>query len=193
MKTLEEKRAVSKWFGDSANWLVLFVQSRDEQRVVNYLKPKLNPDKYVTFIPTRDFAFNKGRRKIEIQQKPWLRGYVFIVALVDEVECLNTVIPLISLHSSVYCLLPNGEGMSRILLSAHDKSVMMSLLDENFNIPAVESIFVDKKVQITDETFKGKFGKVKYIDKHKRYAIIELELFDTLVKCEVMLDIINAA
>jgi transcriptional antiterminator NusG len=193
LKTLEEKRAVSKWFSDTANWLVLFVQSREEQRVVNYLRPKLDPDRYTAFVPTRDFAFNKGKRNIETQQKPWLRGYVFIVAMVDEVECLNTVKPLISQHPSIYRLQPNGEGTSRLLLSEHDKSVMMSLLDENFNIPAVESLFVGTKVEITDEAFKGKFGKVKYIDKHKRYAIIELELFNTLIKCEVMLDILNAA
>jgi transcription antitermination factor NusG len=90
MKTLEEKQAVSKWFVDEANWFALFVRTYEEQRVMEQLQSKLNPDRYVVFVPTKDYAFSKNGTKT-IRRVPWLSGYVFIASMDSPEECLEEV------------------------------------------------------------------------------------------------------
>jgi transcriptional antiterminator NusG len=190
VKTLDEKRVLSKWFAYTANWFVLFVQSREEQRIAERIQNKLDAEKYVVFVPTRDYAFRNGNGKFEVQQRPWLSGYVFIVTTAGEGECLEAVTPFVHQSADIYKFLSNGGEVDSVKLSERDKSVMTTILDENFNIPALEAVLVGDKVQIMDGTLEGMGGKVKRVNKHKRIAVLEIEMFGTTIECEVMLDIL---
>ncbi|GHU81440.1 hypothetical protein FACS1894191_8320 [Clostridia bacterium] len=186
MKTLEEKQTLSKWFAFSANWYVLFVQTYEERRVAEFLQGKLDPEKYVAFCPTKDYAFQKNG-KIATRKALLFTGYVFIAASVDEQECLATVKPLIYTDSSIYKLLSNGGDTDSVKLSEHDKAIMTAILDENFNIPALEAVLVGDRVKIIDgSALEGVGGLVKRVNKHRQTAIIEIPMFNSTIQCEVM-------
>jgi transcription antitermination factor NusG len=187
MKTLEDKRTLSKWFAHTANWFVLFVQTYEERRTAERLQKKLDPEKYVVFVPTKDYAF-KRNGKLFPRKVPWLDGYIFIAADADSRECLKTIAPLIRGDSDIYKLLSNDGLPENIALTPHDKAVMTSLLDEQFNIPAIEAVKVDDKVLVIDRTLEGIGGKVVKVNKHKQTARIQIEMFGRPIVCEVMLE-----
>jgi transcription antitermination factor NusG len=190
MKTLDEKRMLSKWFAHSANWFVLFVQTRDERRIAKQLQKKLDADKYVVFCPTKDYAFKKAG-KVESRRVPLFSGYVFIAATVSAEECSAAVTPLILNEPDVYRFLGNPNEPNDIALSEHDKSIMTALLDENFNVPALEAVAVGDRVQLlTNGILDGESGRVVKVKKNKRSAVIEVDVFDRTITCEVMLEFI---
>jgi transcriptional antiterminator NusG len=191
MKTLEEKQAVSKWFMDEANWYALFVRTYEERRVMEQLQGKLDSDRYAVFVPTKDYAFSKNGIKT-IRRVPWLSGYVFIASMDSPEECLEKVRFHICRDPRVYKMLSNDGQMESTALSEHDKSIMTAILDEEFNIPAVEGVVIDDRVVILDGAFRGVGGKVVKINKHRQTATLELDIqfFGRATTLEVMLNII---
>jgi len=191
MKTIEEKRALSKWFGESMNWYALFVQTKKEQEVVERLQKRLNPAKYVAFVPTRDFAYRK-KDVLTVRRVPWLAGYVFIVSAVTPQECVDDVKPIIQLDHYMYKLLSNGMQSEDIALSVRDKMIMTTLLDEDFNIPAFETVKEGDRVRVRDEVLKGVGGKVLKVNKHKQTITFEMLFLGRMVQCEVMMRYISS-
>ncbi|GHV55226.1 hypothetical protein FACS1894216_17000 [Synergistales bacterium] len=187
MKTLEDKRTLSKWFAHTANWFVLFVRTGGEDSVVARVQRKLDPEKYVVFVPTKDRAFRK-KSKVETIKAQWMSGYVFIAATVDETELLEAVAPLIMNDPNIYRLLANGSPSDGVKLTERDKSIMTALLDETFNIPAVEAVFVGDEVKIVESSLEGFGGRVKRVNKHKYSATIEMDMFGKTIDCEIMLE-----
>jgi hypothetical protein len=94
MKTIEEKQTLSKWFAHTANWFVLFVRTHEERNAAERIQEKLDAEKYVVFVPTKDYAFKKEGKVIR-RKVPWLDGYVFIAATVSAHECLQEVKPIV--------------------------------------------------------------------------------------------------
>ncbi|GHU75053.1 hypothetical protein AGMMS49992_18230 [Clostridia bacterium] len=120
-----------------------------------------------------------------------MSGYVFVASNASKEEFIGIVKPIVKQHLGIYKLLTNGEDTNDVMLSEHDKTVMFALLDENFNIPAIDAVVIGDKVQIVDGLFNGKIGNIKRVNIHKRYAIVEIELFNTLLNYEVMLDVLK--
>jgi transcriptional antiterminator NusG len=192
MKSLEEKQAASKWFSDEANWFALFVRTYEERRVMEQLQSKLDTDRYAVFVPTKDYAFSKNGIKT-IRRVPWLSGYVFIASTVSPEVCLEDVRFHIYRDPHIYKMLSNDGHMESTALSEHDKSIMTAILDEEFNIPAIEGVMVDDRVVILDGAFRGVGGKVVKVNKHRQTATLELDIqfFGRPTALEVMLNIIE--
>ncbi|GHU77047.1 hypothetical protein AGMMS49992_23860 [Clostridia bacterium] len=190
MKTVEEKRALSKWFAESSNWFVLFVKTNEEQRVVERLQKRLDTDKYIAFIPTKDYAF-RTKHAITTRQVPWLRGYVFIASTVTPQEFIVDVNPIINYDSFMYRILANSLHSNNVALSSHDKLIMTTILDEHFNIPAFEAVQVWERVKINDGILKGIGGSVVKVNKHRQTIVIEIFMLGRLLTCEIMMEYIG--
>jgi DNA-binding Xre family transcriptional regulator/transcription antitermination factor NusG len=182
-------RPPAKWFADEANWFVLFVRTGEEKNVVRRVQRKLDADKYNVFVPTKDRRFRSGG-KDTVSKVIWLSGYVFIAALVDEAELIEAISPLVFIDPKIIKVLTNGSPTDGFMLTAHDKAIMTALLDADFNIPALEAVFVGDKVKITDGVLNGLDGRVTRVNKHRRSALLEVNLFGGVIKCEVMLEIL---
>jgi len=187
MNTLEEKRALSKWFAAKANWFVLFVQTFKEREVADRIQSKLDNEKYVVFVPTRDRTYIQKDKSVLIKRVPLFGGYVFIATTDDEDECLSAIAPLIEPDSTVYKFLRNGGKDDAAKLTDRDKAAMTALLNEEFNIPALEAVNVGDRVEIVDRRFE-EIGEVVKVNKRRQTAILRLELFGRAAMCEVALE-----
>ncbi|MDR1532381.1 MAG: hypothetical protein LBS62_09410 [Clostridiales bacterium] len=177
-----------KWFSESANWFVLFVRSRGEQQIAEQIQSFLDPERYVVFCPTKDYAFKKNG--VTTKRKGlWLDGYVFIVSMEDEDEVRKMVSPIINRCDDIYKFLTYDN--EQIKLIERDKAIMTALLDAEFNIAALKAVAVGDKVQITDDALKGFGGKVVKVNKHKQCATIQVNMFERTIECVVMLDFVE--
>ena len=187
MKMSEERTAKSKWFSSKANWYVLFVKTYEEQRIADRLQKKLDSEKYVVFVPTKDYAFKKQGTTI-MRKVPWLNGYVFIASVEAADICMKMVEPLIVNESAIFRLLSNDNSPDSAMLSPQDREIMTDILDENFNIAAIKAEIVDDRIRINEELIAKNGGKILKVSKHKQTAIIEMALLGKKFDCEIALE-----
>ncbi|GHS90817.1 hypothetical protein AGMMS49957_17460 [Synergistales bacterium] len=188
MKTIEEKRTLSRWFAANANWCVLFVQTYEERRVASRIQDKLDKEVYAVFVPMKNYV-HKKQGKTTVRKIPWLSGYVFVAAMVEAEELANAVSPLILLDSTIYKLLSNDGDHASILLSEKDKALLTALLDENFNIPPLEALVVGDKVELINNPLDGFDGEVLRVNLKKKTAMVRLKLLERTMDCELALEL----
>jgi transcription antitermination factor NusG len=187
LKTIDEKRSVSRWFAAKANWFVLFVRTYEERRVAERLQSRLDPEKYVAFVPLKDYVYKK-KGVLEKRKIPWIGGYVFIAAMVGAEELLQTVKPLIFNDPTVYKLLSNDGERQSIMLSPSDKAVMTALLDENFNIEPLEAVQVGDTVEVIDGVLETYGGEVISVDAKKQVSVVRMDFMGRLTDFELPLE-----
>jgi len=186
---MDDKKALSRWFAETANWFVIFVRTREEQRIATRLQVKLDEEKYKVFVPTRDYAHTKNKETTVIK-KPLFNGYLFIAATVEAKECLETVEPLFYRDSDIYRLLSNDTCAESAQLIAKDKAFMVSILDEDFNVPALEAIVEGDWVNVNLDAFAGTDAKVVRVNKRWQTAEISMFFAGQKTDCEVALEFV---
>jgi transcription antitermination factor NusG len=180
-------RELSKWFAETANWFILFVRTYEERRVADSLSFLLDQNKYTVFIPMKDYAYHK-QGKTFTRKVPWINGYVFIATTVDEDEFLAEIEQHTRFDDGVYKLLRNGDKNDSAKLSDHDRAIMRAILDENFNIPALETVQVGDRLIIADSSpLAGIGGKIIKVNKKKQTATVSVNILGKNVDYEVML------
>jgi DNA-binding Xre family transcriptional regulator len=70
--------------------------------------------------------------------------------------------------------------------------MMIAILDENFHIPALKAVMLGDRVKIIDGAFEGSGGKIKRVNKRRQTAVIELQLVDKFIECELMMEIVES-
>ncbi|GHU75158.1 hypothetical protein FACS1894188_05370 [Clostridia bacterium] len=176
MKTLEEKRTLSKWFEAKSNWFVLFVQTYEERRVAERLQGKLDNDKCVAFVSMRDRTYTQKDKTVPIKRVPLFGGYVFIATTEPETECLKRIVPIVQFDKTIYKVLRNDGKGETAKLSDRDKAVMTALLNEDFNIPALEAVDIGDRIEVLAGALEGIGGVVKSVDRRRHTAIVNLKL-----------------
>ena len=189
MESIDKKKALSRWFAENANWFVVFTRTREEQKIADRLQSKLDGEKYVVFVPTKDYAYTKDK-VTTIIQKPWISGYVFIAATVTPKEFLETVKPLFCTETNVYKILSNDGQFESIQLSRRDKGIMTKILNENFNIPALEAVLEGDRVRIIDNALAGMNAEVVKVNKKRQTAVLMMEFLERRMECEIALEFV---
>jgi len=184
---MDEKKALSRWFAETANWFVLFVRTREEHRIAEWLQARLDAGKYKVFVPTRDYAHTKNK-ETTVVKKPLFNGYLFIAATVEAEECLKTVEPLFYCDPSIYKLLSNDDRSNNIQLSIKDKTLMTSILNNDFNVPALQAVADGDWVQVNGDMFSGLDAEIVKVNKRRQTAVIRMLFDGKRTDCEIALE-----
>jgi transcription antitermination factor NusG len=182
-----EKQEVSKWFAETADWYILHVKAYEEQHIATRLQAAWDTEKYLAFVPMRDYAYHKKGRTYK-RRIPWIHSYVFIAATVSEDECLAEIDRLTQYDEAVYKVLRNGGREDSAKLTERDRAFMRAILDESFTIPALEVVKVGDRLVIADGSpFAGMGGRIVRVDKHKHTATVAFGLCGADMKYTVAL------
>lgn len=119
-----------------------------------------------------------------IQKEILFPGYVFLITeqpepLTDE---LKKVIGLTK-------LLKTGEEITP--LSHEEVALLMKLGNEEQEVEMSTGIIEGDKVRIYEGPLQGMEGLIKKIDRHKRMAYLEVEMFGRTVEMKVGLEIVS--
>jgi transcription antitermination factor NusG len=135
----------------------------------------------------KDYAYKKQGETV-VRKVPWINGYVFIATTVNEDECLVEIERHTRYDDTVYKILRNGGKNDSAKLSDHDRAIMRAILDENFNIPALETIQVGDRLIIADSSpLAGVGGKIIKVNKKKQTATVSVKILGKTIEYEVML------
>ena len=175
------------------NWVILFVRTGSEKKIVNYLQSILNVDDYTPFIPMKE-APRKIKGIVSIISKALFPGYVFIQTKVEKDligKQLKEVLFEKASHKSIYSLLHYGLNKNDIVVRDEERLQWESLLGDNYCISSSIGFIEGDKIIIISGALAGLECKIKQIIRHKREAVIEVEIMGAIREVKVMLEIIH--
>lgn len=164
-------------------WYVMQVRTGTEENIRQQCCRKM-PDTVLEdcFIPYYEEK-KQIRGEWKIQKKILFPGYVFVVTgqLEELYESLKSVIGLTKLI---------GSGQDIVPLTEEEQYFLIEFMGENRLVELSEGVIENSKVHVFAGPLMGKEGYIRKIDRHKRKAWLELEMFGRIQKIEVGLEIL---
>lgn len=117
-----------------------------------------------------------------VQQKILFPGYVFVVS--EKIEELYMELKqIVGLTKLI------GTGEEIIPLSEEEINFLQNFGGEDQVVEMSEGIITGAQVQVLSGPLMGKEGLIRKIDRHKRKAYLEVEMFGRVQKVQVGLEI----
>ncbi|MCL2689652.1 MAG: antiterminator LoaP [Chitinispirillia bacterium] len=177
------------------NWVILFVQTGAEEILLRMLKERLNANEYLPFLPTRETP-RRSKGVISKVRNILFPGYIFIQTNIEA-----DLIAKKLRHKLIYANNNRIDGIYSILCYGNDKNYVAireperlyweSLFDSDFCVTGSTGIIAGDTVSIISGPLVGKEGCIKKINRHKREAVIELDIMGAVREIRLMLEIIE--
>lgn len=166
-------------------WYVIQVRSRVEDKIKRACEILISKDVLKeVFIPK-----NKRMKKV---RGHWVEvedilfsGYVFVVS-----DCVDELYLELKKVPDLTKMLGRAENMIYPLYE-DEVEFLKSFSDENHIVDMSVGLIENDEVKIMKGPLKGKEGIVTKIDRHKRLAFVEVELFGKVIQTKVGLEIVS--
>jgi transcriptional antiterminator NusG len=169
-------------------WYVLFVKAGKERKIEEYLKKQLNQDVCIPFFPLQEILFKRsGILKKEIRLL--FPGYVFIDSSLPNQEFMKEINYLINKCSDIISLLKYSDTV--IAMKECEKNMLLCLCNNDHCIGASYGIIEGDKIHIFDGPLKGLESVVRKVNRHKREALIEIEIMGDVRLVTVALEVVE--
>lgn len=169
-------------------WYVLFVKAGKERKIEKYLSKQLNSNISSPFIPMQEMLFRRaGIVKREI--KFLFPGYVFIESILSDQQFLQEINPVVNRCSDIIGLLRYSD--TEISMKESEKNMLITLCDSEYCIGASIGIIEGDNIYITDGPLKGLESIVRKVNRHRREAVIEIEIMGDIRLATVALEVVE--
>lgn len=169
-------------------WYVLFVKAGKEKKIEQYLNKQLSIDVGTPFIPLQEILFRKsGNIKREIRYL--FPGYLFVESKLTDQVFAEDINPVIARCSDIIGLLRYSE--TEISMKESEKNALISLSDNEHCIGASYGFIEGEKIHVTEGPLKGLEGVVRKVNRHKREALIEIEIMGNVRLINVALEVVD--
>lgn len=169
-------------------WYVLFVKAGRERKVEQYLSKQLNQHIGIPFIPLQEVLFKKsGVVKKEIRFL--FPGYLFIDSSLPDQEFAKDINRVIKSCSDIIGLLRYSEA--EISMKVSERNMLISLCDNKHCIGTSYGVFEGDKIHIIEGPLKGLESVVRKVNRHKREAMIEIEIMGDVRLVTVALEVVE--
>ena len=174
------------------NWVILFTRTGSEEKLVRTLREKLNSDEYLPFVPSKETSYrNKG--VIDKVRKPLFPGYVFVKTNIDYKLIVDRLKLDLGFAKDIYSILHYGDDKKDVVLHESERLFWEELFDDDFCIRGSEGIIKGDTVQIMDGALIGLEGRIKKINRHKREALVEIDMMGAKRDIVLMLEIVSTS
>lgn len=166
-------------------WYVMQVFTGLEDQAVLYCNERVSKEVLdKCFIPRHEVKIRR-KGKWNIEEKVLFPGYVFVIT--DHVEDLQQQL----LHRIPDFTKIIGKNKDLISLTESEISFLQRFGGEEQIVKMSTGVIEGDKIIVFEGPLTGMEGYIKKIDRHKRKAWIEVEMFGTLQKAEVGLEIVK--
>jgi transcriptional antiterminator NusG len=175
------------------NWVILFTRAGSEKKLVRTLKEKLNTDEYLPFLPTKEIP-RRTKGVILKERKTLFPGYVFIQTGIEAgsiAEKLKSNLTDIILHKNIYSILHYGDNKNDVVLREQERLYWEHLLDSDFCVTGSTGFIEGDAIRIISGALVGMESKIKKINRHKREAVVEMEIMGAVREVRVMLEVLE--
>ncbi|MDE7165270.1 MAG: antitermination protein NusG [Clostridiales bacterium] len=178
-------------------WYVFYVKTGTENRVVQDIArfadtKGLNADTVEPFCPQSEVYYRAARGKTQGKQykkRPLFSSYVFVETRLDASEFLTEFGPLIYTSHDIIRILKSGAN--NIALPESERARLEFLLKGKRCVERSVGFIKGDTVTITAGPMIGCEGLITYINRHNRYADIEIDMFGSKTKARIALEIVE--
>lgn len=175
------------------NWVILYTPTGAEEKVVKRLKQKLSPDVYLPFIPYRETPFR--RQGITHKDKTILfPGYVFVQTEIGAemlAEQLYLDIQMSGAKADIYRILHYGDNKKDVALREYERQEWSRFFGDAFVVEGSVGFIAGDQIRITSGSLMGMESCIRKINRHKREAIVEIDIMGAKREVRLMLEIVE--
>ena len=170
---------------EAKNWYVLFVIGGKEQQLCNFLNQETD---WYAFYPKIELV----RRKNSIDhtiEKPLFPSYIFVESDDKHQDFQTKLRELRARKTGIVKELNYKDDVPA--LYDEEKEYLKGLLDEKHTLKKSTGYIENDHVIIMDGPLKGYESRIHKIDRHKRKAVLEVEMLHKKIDVTVPLEIIK--
>ena len=172
------------------NWIVLFVRTGTEEKLLSILKSKLDTREYMPFIPSKEVPYrNKG--VIKKLNKMLFPGYLFIKTQVEQNRIADKLSIALRGLNGIYSILHYGNDKNNVALKPQERLYIEQLLNDDFVATGSVGLIEGDEVKIISGPMTGLESRIKKINRHKRQAVIEMDIMGASREVVLMLEVIE--
>lgn len=179
------------------SWFVLYVRTNTEQRVIDDIKRAFLSYglhyEFEPFCPESETYFRNAEAKKlgkQYRKRPLFPGYVFIETDMPQNEFLRDFSMYLYNSADIIRVLRQGAS-GEIALPQQERKRLEFLLKGKRCIERSVGYYVGDKVRVEAGALVGCEGMISYVDRHNRFAIIEVDMFGSKAKARVALEIVG--
>lgn len=168
------------------NIYVLFVVGKCEQRIKEYINAYTSHEAFVPVI----VKLMKRKAILLKQEQMLFPGYVFVRSDLDaNAFKIFTQHHLIPLTGFIRLLIYREDGVSTL---SHDEVKSLQPFFANKGVLKHSKGFIEQdRVVVTEGPLMGLESQIKFIDRHKKMAIVAIPLFNEIKEVKVSLEILS--
>jgi len=174
------------------NWVILFVKTGSEDRLTRMLKEKLNADEYLPFLPFKEMPYRK-KGIVSKKRELLFPSYIFIQTKIEAnlvAEKLELALMNIASQKDIYFILNYGDKKD-VVIRKKERFYWERFLNSDFCVTGSVGFIQGDMVRVTSGALVGMESRIKKINRHKREAIVELEIMGAIRKVSLMLEVIT--
>ena len=175
--------------GHMIYWYVAYTMAGHEKKVEDYLNRYFWDKPYKTIILLLEIIHRKPQR-VSKDVKPMFPGYLIVESEVPSHEFFLDFKMAMNSSTHKIRLLSYGNT-DEIAMREEERTAFLKLCNKEYCVEASIGIIVGTKIFIKEGPLIGYESIIKKIDRHKRYAIIELEMMGGTREVRLPLEIIE--
>lgn len=165
-------------------WYVIQTTSGQEHNCIELCKTKVDTELYDDIFVPMYVEKKRYNKKWHEALKVLFPGYFFI-----ETDKIDEVYKALKSVERFTRILQNADAVSPI--TEQEQSFLKSIMDEDYVVSCSTGMIIGDKICITSGPLADHCGLIKKIDRHKRKAWIDVEIFGRLTPAEVGLEILT--
>jgi transcriptional antiterminator NusG len=163
-------------------WYVIWVETGKEHKIREILNRQIPADTYERIVIPEKCIRKKIKGEWQEVQTRLFPGYLFVIA--EDITAFAAALKEVPEFTK---MLKADEEIAPIY--PHEEAVLKRLVDKKEIVGMSTGIIENDKVRILEGPLVGLEGIVKKINRHKRTAVLKMELFDRVMQVEVGLEI----
>lgn len=168
-----------------SNWYAVQVRRGKEDKFVEWCEKKINYQAYKDIFIPRVMMAKKYQGKWHNEKRVLFPGYVFVIT--DHVDDLFQELKKIPDLTKML-----GEYKGEIFPIYSEEVQYLLKYDQEGHVVNMSTGYIEgDNIVITDGPLVGYEGLIKKIDRHKRIAFIEVNVFNQISMIKVGLEIIS--
>jgi len=172
------------------NWVIIFVRSGVEEKVVSTNNVKFKTNGFMPFVPTRETRF-KNKGVVEIVRKPLFPGYIFLRTEIDVDEIPSKLFNILHDMRNVYSVLHYGDNKQDVVVRKHESANWSRLFDNDFCILGSVGFIEGDTVKVVSGALMGREVMIKKIIRHQQKAIVEMEMMGVFREVSLLLEVVE--
>ena len=165
-------------------WYVIWVESGKEHKVRGMIESQVPSGTYDRIVIPEKRIQKKFKGEWQEVQSVLFPGYLFVVAE----DITEFAAALVAVPEFTKMLKADNEIVP---IYPEEEAVLTRLVDQDEIVKMSEGIIENDKVLIFDGPLKGMEGTIQRINRHKRVAVIRMELFERVMLVEVGLEVVE--